>query len=303
MAITSGFFNSVNGDRKYNAEQINEFFGGLIASGVLPNPSTNLQVIAKSGMTVQVQAGKGYIDSHWIKNDNLYDLTIPTADSVLPRIDAVIMELDESTDTRAITLKVKKGKVASSPTAPTMTRGTHVKQYCLATVYVGKAVTSVSQSNITDTRADTNVCGWVTALITQVDTSTLFAQWQAAYEEQLDKMKAWETAQESAYESWFNSLTSDLTVNTYIQEYQNTVTIDSAAVEGDGAKVIGVGIADYSPASDVLFVNVNGITLVKGADYTISGTGTNAKITVTNELSLDAVVEFRVLKSKIGQKA
>lgn len=128
MAITSGFFNSVNGDRKYNAEQINEFFGQLISSGVLPNPSTNLQVQAKSGMTVQVLAGKGFIDSHWLKNDSPAELTIDTADSVLNRIDVIIMKLDLNTDARSITIEVKKGTAASTPTAPVMTRTTAVKE-------------------------------------------------------------------------------------------------------------------------------------------------------------------------------
>ena len=58
MAVTSGFFNSVEGDRKYNAEQLSNFFGCVISSGVLPNPSTNLQVKAKTGMTVSVGPGR-----------------------------------------------------------------------------------------------------------------------------------------------------------------------------------------------------------------------------------------------------
>ena len=296
MAVTSGFFNSVSGDRKYNAEQINEFFGGLISSGVLPNPSTNLQVVAKSGMTVQVKAGKGYIDSHWVKNDNALDLTIDTADSILNRIDAIVMKLDENTSARIITIEVKKGTAASSPTAPVMTRTARVKEYCLATVYVGKAVTSISQSNITDTRANTDVCGWVTALITQVDTSTLFTQWQTAYEEQMQAMQTWQNTQQANFESWLSALTGKLQVNTYIQQYRSIVSTETKVSE------ITIGISEYDPTTDILFANINGIVLVEEQDYTISGTGKSTKIVLNNAIDGDNVIEFRILKSKIGQQ-
>lgn len=296
MAVTSGFFNSVSGDRKYNAEQINEFFGGLISSGVLPNPSTNLQVVANSGMNVQVKAGKGYIDSHWVKNDNALDLTIDTADSILNRIDAVIMKLDENTSARTITVEVKKGTAASSPTAPTMERTTSIKEYCLATVYVGKAVTSISQSNITDTRANTDVCGWVTGLITQVDTSTLFTQWQTAYEEQMRDMKTWMNEQQEGFEMWLSALTGKLQVNTYIQQYRSIVSTETKVSE------ITIGISEYDPTTDILFANINGIVLVEEQDYTISGTGKSTKIVLNNAIDGDNVIEFRVLKSKIGQQ-
>lgn len=296
MAVTSGFFNSVSGDRKYNAEQINEFFGGLISSGVLPNPSTNLQVVAKSGMTVQVKAGKGYIDSHWVKNDNALDLTIDTADSILNRIDAIVMKLDENTSARTITIEVKKGTAASSPTAPTMERTTSIKEYCLATVYVGKAVTSISQSNITDTRANTDVCGWVTGLITQVDTSTLFIQWQTAYEEQMHDMKTWMNEQQEGFEMWLSALTGKLQVNTYIQQYRSIVSTKTKVSE------IAIGISEYDPTTDILFANINGIVLVEEQDYTISGTGESAKIVLNSAIDGDNAIEFRVLKSKIGQQ-
>lgn len=295
MAITSGFFNSVNGDRKYNAEQINEFFGQLISSGVLPNPSTNLQVRAKSGMTVQVLAGKGFIDSHWIKNDSPAELTIDTADSVLNRIDAIIMKLDLNTDARSITIEVKKGAPASTPTAPTMTRTTAVKEYCLATVYVGKTVTQITQANITDTRANTDVCGWVTGLITQVDTADLFIQYQTAYEEQLALMSDWFEYQQSQFNAWYSALTSELNVNTYIQRYHKTVEITSATNKFD------LDMDGYTyDAADIIFVNVNGVMLTETYDYTISTNVTPPRLDTKKSMDADNILEITVLKSKIG---
>ena len=187
MAVTSGFFNSINGDRRYDARQISRYLGSLVGSGVFPNPSTNLQVVASEGMAVRVSPGRAFLDCYWMENDSMYTVVLDDADMVLDRIDAVIMRLDENDDARSIDIIVKKGTPSSTPQAPGMERGDKIKEYCLATVTVRKmrddGTQGITQADITDTRADTDVCGWVTGLIDQVDTHTLFLQWQAAYQQ------------------------------------------------------------------------------------------------------------------------
>ena len=61
MAVTYGFFDSINGDRTYNADDIGNYFLKLISNGVFATPSTSLQVQATTGMTVNVAAGWGFI--------------------------------------------------------------------------------------------------------------------------------------------------------------------------------------------------------------------------------------------------
>lgn len=291
MTVTSGFFNSLNGDRKYNAEQINEFFGSLISSGVLPTPSTSLQVIAKNDMTVQVKPGKGFINSHWVKNDAILELTLDTADSMLQRWDAIIMKLDESTSGRQITIEVKKGTPASAPQVPSMTRSETIQEYCLARVLVGKAVTSITQSDITDTRANNNVCGWVTGLITQVDTSTLFDQWEAAYSESIEAMENWQEAKQANFESWLETLTSQLTVGAYIKKYQKIIDT--------GATSISLDMSGYSyDSNDVIFVLVNGFVLTESVDYQINTQ--SLQIMLNTEVESGNNISIVVLKSKLG---
>lgn len=185
MAITSGFFNSINGDRKYNARQIGRYLGSLVSSGVFPNPSTNLQVLAGEGMAIQVSPGKAFIDCHWLENDSAYTIILDDADMVLDRIDAAVMRLDENDDARSVDIAVKKGEPSSDPQPPRMVREDKVQEYCLATIRVRKmkddGTQEIAQADIADTRADTEACGWVTGLIDQVDTHTLFLQWQDAY--------------------------------------------------------------------------------------------------------------------------
>lgn len=108
MAVTGGFFNSKNGDRKYNAEQISRYFDKIITSGVFPNPSTNLQVVEAGGMNVQVMPGRGMMDCHWINNDSNLQLALEPSDVVLNRIDAIIMKLDLTEEVRSVSIEIKK---------------------------------------------------------------------------------------------------------------------------------------------------------------------------------------------------
>ncbi|MGD7407461.1 hypothetical protein ACQCP7_25580, partial [Ralstonia pseudosolanacearum] len=58
MAITYGFFNSLNHDRRYDAGQISEYFDGLISDGVYESIGEALQVQAATGMNVNIQTGR-----------------------------------------------------------------------------------------------------------------------------------------------------------------------------------------------------------------------------------------------------
>ena len=199
MAIKSGFHNSINGDRKYNAEDMNRPYKDILSNGVFPNPSDQLQVFASSGMTVSVSVGGGLFGNGWAYNDAPEFLTLDPAEATLNRIDAIVVKRDESESVRDTILYVKKGEPGMTGVAPEMTHDDYVDEYCLATIYVSPNTATITQAMITDTRPDTNVCGWVTGLIDQVDTSTLFAQWQSAYEEQFETFT-------TDFEEWLESV-------------------------------------------------------------------------------------------------
>lgn len=206
MAITSGFFNSVNKDRTYNAAQIGKYLQYIVSSGVFPFVSSSLQVLANDGMTVEVQAGRAMLDCHYMDNDSPITLTL-TAGGTQDRIDGIIMYVDMTE--RACGITIKEGTPAASPKPPAMTRTDVRKEYMLAAVRVNKLSSSITQSSITDTRPDTTVCGWVTGLIDQVDTSTLFLQWQAAYEEAYAELGDYLAAQKAAWDAFFAAVAED----------------------------------------------------------------------------------------------
>ena len=186
MSIKSGFHNSINGDRKYNAEDMNRPYKDIVSNGVFPNPSDQLQVFASSGMTVSVSAGGGLFGNGWAYNDASVLMTLDQAEATLSRIDAIVIKRDESEAVRDTVLTIKKGTPSQNPVRPTMVHDDYVDEYCLATILIAPKTTIITDSMITDTRPDTAVCGWVTGLIDQVDTSTLFNQWQSAYQEQYE---------------------------------------------------------------------------------------------------------------------
>ena len=177
MAEISGFHNSINGDRKVKADFFARFFGSLIGNGVFPNPSTGCQVIANNDMTVTVKAGKAWINGYYYENTDDLTLTLETADGVLKRIDRIVLQY--STIDRTIVVKVKKGTFASTPAAPALQRDADAYELGLADIYIVNGAVSISQANITDLRLNNTYCGIVHGVVDQVDTTTLFNQYQA----------------------------------------------------------------------------------------------------------------------------
>ena len=68
MAIKYGYFNSVNGDRKYNAEDMTMYFKGLVSDGIFQTIGDMFVVTAGDGLTVTVGTGRALVNTHWIEN-------------------------------------------------------------------------------------------------------------------------------------------------------------------------------------------------------------------------------------------
>ena len=107
--LTFGFFDSVDGDRKYSADDISNFYLGLIPSGVLARPENSLQVIADSeNMSVRVAAGYGFIRCKWAHNNADMYLDIDESDIVLNRCDRIVLRLNSDISARNIEIAVRK---------------------------------------------------------------------------------------------------------------------------------------------------------------------------------------------------
>lgn len=315
MAMTSGFFNSVDGDRKYNARDISMYFNGLVSDGVFENLGGKLQVTADgTGMTVNVATGRALIDCQWFSNDAIETLSIEPASVSAKRVDAIVLKLDMTDNGRAITLYVKRGtEFTSGRVVPPRIWTETVKELYIAQINVGAGVSTISQSNIVDTRG-TSYCPYVTGLIDQVDTAQLFEQYQASCEEYYNEMtKAFDeyiAEKQQAFNSWFSTLTETLHVDTSVMKYQYTEKdkVNQNTVTDDDGNLLIVtttmNLAEYADG-DILLLFIGGILLNENTDYTVSGTGSETVFTFPNGFRISSTTETLpltavVLKSVIG---
>lgn len=148
MALTFGFYDSVNGDRTYNAKDFSRFFDGILTDGIFGDIGDELRVTAGSGLSVNVGIGRAWFNRTWTWNDNVLNITIPTADPVLPRIDTVALIIDDTLRTNSI--EIIQGTASSSPVAPTLTNTSDHHEYRLANVAVAATATSITNNDITD---------------------------------------------------------------------------------------------------------------------------------------------------------
>ena len=189
MSLTSGFFDSLNGDRKYNTLQLSSIFDGIISDGVYATYGNHFLVSPVSGMQIKVGSGRAWLDHTWTLNTTDYPLTVEDAEVVLKRIDTVIIEVDRRDSGRINRLRILKGTPASSPSAPTLTNTDTLKQYPLANILVKPNATEITTADITN-RIGTSELPWVTGIIDHVTADELVAQWRSEFDTLLDTLNA-----------------------------------------------------------------------------------------------------------------
>ena len=151
MPITSGFYNSVNGDRVYDADQFGSLFDGIIAEGIFPNVGDKFFVRpVGNSMAVYVGAGKAWLNKRWVENAGDETLSIQAANASLDRVDAVVLTVDSSKAIRGAKLEVIKGTPAATPVPPLISNAGEKKSFLLATVRVIKNSVNISAENITN---------------------------------------------------------------------------------------------------------------------------------------------------------
>lgn len=151
MAVTYGFYNSVGGDRVYDAVQLSSMFDGIITDGIFESIGDAFEVTdGASGMDIVVGTGKAWFDHTWTLNNSALVLTVEAADLVDPRIDTVVIEVNASAAVRANSIKIVKGTPAAVPSAPTLTNTAEVHQYPLANIAVAAGASTISAGNISN---------------------------------------------------------------------------------------------------------------------------------------------------------
>lgn len=213
MSVSSGFFNSLNGDRKYNAAQMSAIFDGLIIDGVFASIGTAFAVKAAGGLTVNVGVGKAWFDHTWTVNDSILPMTAPEAEVLLDRIDAVVLEVNGTESVRENTIKFVKGNPSSAPSRPTLTNEGNVHQYPLCYIYRKYGTAVINQADITP-MVGTESTPFVTGILQTISLDELLGKWQDELDRFTDarsqEVDDWIAQEESDFTTWFNEMKADL---------------------------------------------------------------------------------------------
>ena len=189
MAVTCGFFNSVEGDRKYDATQFASLFDGVITDGVVAAVGEFFATTPGGGMNVKVGTGRAWFNRTWTYSDSKVPLTIPASDLLYDRIDAVVLEVDTRIAVRNNSIKVVKGTAAAKPSNPPLTNTTDVHQYALAYVRVKHGATTIGAGDITINVGQAS-CPFVTSIVETPELDALFARWDAQFQEWFNNIQA-----------------------------------------------------------------------------------------------------------------
>lgn len=146
----------------YDSEDAAAYFSTR-TSGVFSTEEDFAVTVAEDGGTaVTVGAGRAWMHVSRFTGQSVtlreaQTLTLPLADSALPRIDRVVLRYDATS--RSTSLQVLQGAPSSEPAGPDLSRTEMVYDLCLAEVSRPAGQTSVSAADLTDTRTDAALCG------------------------------------------------------------------------------------------------------------------------------------------------
>lgn len=162
----------------YDADDASGYLSTRL-SGVY-SADEDFAVTANGGLTVTVSAGQAWVRPVRFRGRSIIMeqpemVTLTAADAVRSRIDRLVLRYDAAA--RKTRLQVLEGTPDSaSPTAPEITRTALVYDLCLAEIRRPAGSTEITAADITDTRADEDVCGVMRDGVTGIPTAQLQAQ-------------------------------------------------------------------------------------------------------------------------------
>ena len=287
--VNCGFFDSVNGNNKYSAGDMNRPYHRIITEGVFATPqdtpSTDLQVYtANDGLDIVIKKGEGMLAKKWFENPADLRVSITPNSNIVNRIDSIVMQVNKNQSELNGSIIYREGTYATNTEPPVLENTENVAEMRLANILVKPQTELIGQEVITDLRGSSE-CPWITHLIKQVDTSTLFEQYRAAYQKYYDD----ETA---LFNAFMEQLTEQLIVNTTIIELESHYI-----AKQNNISEIPIDIEDFNVEKDVLIVFVDGVKKTLSIDYSLSED--KAKIILTKPINSNQTVNKLVLKSVI----
>lgn len=203
MSISYGFYNSVNGDRKYSAVEMSKIFDGLINDGVYATVGDSFIVEAVNGLKITVGTGRAWFNHTWTYNDSKLPITCIQSEVLLDRIDALVLEVDE--DKRVNSIKFVKGTPSQNPAKPNLINTDLIHQHPLCYIRRNANNDNVKQSDIENMIGTTN-CPFVTGIIETINAEQLYLQWASKFEEFYE-------SRDGEFDEWFDYMKDQLTTD------------------------------------------------------------------------------------------
>lgn len=169
-------------DRAVGSDVLRNVLSNYYTNGVFGIGNTNcFKVVASTdgGMGLSIQSGSCLINGATAYCKEETRITLANSEA-LSRFDAVVLRLDDNKAHRDIRIEVLKGTAQSQPVKPMPTREGAVYDLVLAYIFVKANVSTITNADITDTRIDKNLCGFVNA-INNLNVDSLHTQHNAMF--------------------------------------------------------------------------------------------------------------------------
>lgn len=180
MPLESGFYNSLNGDRRYYGSQFSSMFDGLINDGVYASIGDTFAVTPSEGLQVLVGTGKAWFKEVWVRNRVKEPIDFDIPDPIFDRIDTVVITVNKTDTVRASDFQVIKGEIGVTPVPPALPEEDAVFHLPLANVHLNANATEITAADI-DILVGSSVCPFVTSIIQQTNIDMLFANWNEQF--------------------------------------------------------------------------------------------------------------------------
>lgn len=260
MSVTSGFYPSLNGDRKYSAADFASIYSGVINDGVFASIGTCFVAKVGSNNLINIGIGRAWLNNSYIENDSVLPVSCSEPNLLYDRIDAIVIEINSSDLVRGNSIKFIEGVAASTPTTPTLQKSINVNQYPICYIYRRANSTSIAQADITNKVGSADL-KFVTAILEVISIEELMGQWESQLDNFVDQeendIDEFMTQMQNNFTAWFNtiqgqidddlgiSLVNRLNSLQHIQSikypstnwtssapYKNTVSVSGATVNG-----------------------------------------------------------------------
>lgn len=272
MTFRSGFWNSIDGDRTYSAEDMAIPFEGVITDGVFANWGDAFKTTVVDGSTIAIGSGKAWFNKKWIQNDSVYQMSINVseyASSTEPRTVVVSLDLKVEPYYRFARFCTDEQRYYGSywELLNAITdRNAGRNTLPLFAINFAAGDSSIQQSNITNL-VGTSWCPYVTAPVQTVTVDDIRSKWETSYNALMKDIvgnaqtKAHEAESnfEASFNTWFLTLKNQLNTN-QAANLQNQITsltnqlnklVTTGTVENTVQFYSGGNLVDFTTSAGV----------------------------------------------------